>query len=99
MSEKSDLTKVAPPKELTDEQCAAILKRLSRNLARFRNTAELHAATEADLSKNKKYQDVFVEAINSWAQDTLKNVWLACREPGGGRDDLLIMELCTHSSF
>ncbi|KAI0748091.1 DUF726-domain-containing protein [Daedaleopsis nitida] len=87
MSEKSDLTKVAPPKELTDEQCAAILRRLSRNLAGLRNTAELYATTEADLSKNKKstqIKDAFVEAMDSWAQDTLKNIWLACREPGGG---------------
>ena len=86
MSDKSDLTKVAPPKELSDQECAAILKRLSRNLARSRNTAELYAATEADLGyqSSSQHKDEFVEALDDWAQATLRNIWLACREPGGG---------------
>lgn len=87
MFEKSDLTKVAPPKELTDQQCAAIFKRLSRTLASFRNTAELRASTEADLvghRKSSQMKEEFTQAMDDWTQDTLKNLWLACREPGGG---------------
>ncbi|KAI8998667.1 DUF726-domain-containing protein [Trametes punicea] len=87
MSEKSDLTKVTPPKELSDEECWAVFQRLSRRLASFRNTAELYATTEASLAKSEaasRMKDAFVHALNTWAQETLKNIWYACREPGGG---------------
>ncbi|KAI0374855.1 DUF726-domain-containing protein [Pilatotrama ljubarskyi] len=87
MSDKSDLTRVAPPKELSDADCRAVFDRLSRRLANFRNTAELYASTEA-YSVNTQaaftLKDAFVKALNDWAQETLKNIWLACREPGGG---------------
>ena len=84
---KCDLTQVAPPKELTEEQCTAELQRLERKLAGFRNTAELYAIAEAgadDSRKSTESLDEFVRAMNDWAQQTLKNAWLACREPGGG---------------
>ena len=87
MSDKSDLTKVAPPKALSDQECAAIFKRLSRTLAGFRNTAELRASSEADLAGSRKSshtKEEFVQAVDDWAQETLKNIWLVCREPGGG---------------
>ncbi|KAI0721123.1 hypothetical protein C8T65DRAFT_692583 [Cerioporus squamosus] len=83
---KSDLTKVAPPKELTDEQCAVVVKRLGRNLAGFRNTAELYASAEANVAKSKKadkVKDEFVQAADDWANHTLRYIWLACREPAG----------------
>ncbi|KAI0807342.1 hypothetical protein C8Q74DRAFT_1227158 [Fomes fomentarius] len=84
----SDLTKVTPPKELTNEDCAVIFKRLSRKLASFRNTAQLYASTEADAAHSNgssETRDELVDAIDAWAQETLKNIWLACREPGGGK--------------
>lgn len=88
----SDLTKVTPPKELTNEDCAVILKRLSRKLASFRNTAELYASTEADATHHSNSSSEtkveLVDAIDAWAQETLKNIWLACREPGGGMQAL-----------
>ncbi|KAH9854179.1 DUF726-domain-containing protein [Lenzites betulinus] len=87
MSEKSDLTKVTPPKELSEADNQAVFERLSRRLASFRNTAELYANAEDYAVNTKKAfetKDAFVDALNEWAQETLKNVWLACREPGGG---------------
>ncbi|KAI0336499.1 DUF726-domain-containing protein [Cubamyces sp. BRFM 1775] len=88
MSEKSDLTKVAPPKELSNEECRAVYQRLSRRLASFRNSAELSANMEAALVNTDgafRGKEAFVDALNAWAQETLKHIWYACREPGGGQ--------------
>ena len=88
MSHTSNLTNVVTPKELTNEQCAAVLTRLSRNLARFRNTAYLYATTETSLTGGSRSEvrlkDEFVHELDAWTQDMIKNLWLACREPGGG---------------
>lgn len=87
MSPKSDLTKVIPSKDLTDAQCHATFQRLQRRLAAFRNTAELHATAEAAFINTQAAlatKDAFVEALDAWAEETQKNLWLACREPGGG---------------
>ncbi|CDO68313.1 hypothetical protein BN946_scf184799.g40 [Trametes cinnabarina] len=87
MSEKSDLTKVAPPKELSDADCQVVFQRLSRRLASFRNTADLYATMEANLTNTEasgRTKDAFVEALNNWTQETLNHIWYACREPGGG---------------
>ncbi|KAL1947861.1 hypothetical protein VTO73DRAFT_13585 [Trametes versicolor] len=87
MSPKSDLTKVTPSKDLTDAQCHATFQRLQRRLAAFRNTAELHATAKSAFVNTQAAlatKDAFVEALNAWAEETQKNIWLACREPGGG---------------
>ncbi|KAI0664843.1 DUF726-domain-containing protein [Cubamyces menziesii] len=87
MSEKSDLTKVAPPKELSNEECRSVYQRLSRRLASFRNSAELSASMEAALVNTDsafRMREAFGDALNAWAQETLKHIWYACREPGGG---------------
>ncbi|KAI9064399.1 DUF726-domain-containing protein, partial [Trametes sanguinea] len=88
MSDKSDLTKIAPPKELSDADCRAVYQRLYRRLASFRNTAELYATMEANpanTATSVQTRDDFVDALNSWAQETLNIIWYACREPGGGK--------------
>ncbi|KAI0670416.1 DUF726-domain-containing protein [Trametes maxima] len=88
MSGKSDLTRVAPPKELSNTQCQAVFQRLERRLAGFRNTAELHGTIEAaftNTGESSNVQEAYVRALNDWAQETLRNIWLACREPGGGK--------------
>ena len=87
MSDKTDLTNVTTPKELSDEQCAAVLERLTRKLAGFRNQTEMYATAESwaiHNTESSQTQRDFVIALNAWAQDTLKNIWLACREPGKG---------------
>ncbi|KAI0780973.1 DUF726-domain-containing protein [Trametes elegans] len=84
---KSDLTKVTTPKSLSDVDCHAIYERLSRRLASFRNTAELHAISELSFNNSDRsasMKEEFTSALNGWAQETLKDIWLACREPGGG---------------
>ncbi|KAI1795907.1 hypothetical protein LXA43DRAFT_693932 [Ganoderma leucocontextum] len=89
MSQKSDLTKVTTPKELSDQQCSAVLERLTRDLASFRNTAEMYCTAESwaahDVPDSQTHID-FVAALDVWAQETLKNIWLACHEPGPGHD-------------
>ncbi|RDX56805.1 DUF726-domain-containing protein [Lentinus brumalis] len=64
------------------------MDRLStQRLAGFRNTAELYASAEANAANSKRANEVkdeFVQALDHWAQETLKNIWLACRESGGG---------------
>ena len=87
MSRTSGLTQATQHKELTNDECAAIFTRLSRNLARFRNTAELHATTEASLTGDRIPEGPkgeFITALNDWTTNVVKNLWLACREPGGG---------------
>ncbi|TBU65863.1 hypothetical protein BD310DRAFT_912243 [Dichomitus squalens] len=89
MADKIDLTEVTTPKELSDEQCTAVLERLTRKLAGFRNQAEMYATAESWAVHNtdsSQTQRDFVFALDAWSQDTLKNVWLACREPGKGQD-------------
>lgn len=29
-------------------------------------------------------QELFTQEVNRWAQELLKNAWVACQEPGGG---------------
>nr|VWO98628.1 Protein kinase domain-containing protein [Ganoderma boninense] len=89
MSQTSDLTKVTAPKELSDQQCAAVLERLTCSLASFRNKAEMYSTAESwaahDAPDSQTHID-FVASLDTWAQETLRDLWLACREPGEGRD-------------
>ncbi|KAH9946142.1 DUF726-domain-containing protein [Epithele typhae] len=86
MSAKSDLTQVSTPKELNDEQCAAVLTRLSRHLARFRNTALLYAVAEAAYARSAgsdRLKKDFIDSLDTWAREMSSKLWIACREPGG----------------
>ncbi|KAI0831271.1 DUF726-domain-containing protein [Trametes gibbosa] len=87
MAGKSDLAKITPPQELSKADARAVFERLSRRLASFRNTAELYANAEAfSVNTGEAFatKDAFVDVLTDWAQETLKNVWLACHEPDGG---------------
>ncbi|OCH95558.1 DUF726-domain-containing protein [Obba rivulosa] len=86
-----DLTKLTPPKELSDEACSIVFQYIYRRLASYRNTAELYAMAEYALSSQperlkSRIRDEFIEEMNNWAQDLLKHAWLACREPGSDKD-------------
>ncbi|TFY64872.1 hypothetical protein EVJ58_g2335 [Rhodofomes roseus] len=83
----SDLTKVTPPKELTEAEQHAIFQHVFRRLAAHRNTAELYAVAEYTFSTKSQEQkdyirDSFLEHLDRWGQDLLKHVWYACQEPG-----------------
>ena len=90
MSLKSDLSEVMIPKdstELNNQQCAAVLQHLTCSLASFRNKAEMYSTAESwavhDVPDSQTHLD-FVASLETWAQETLRNIWLACREPGEG---------------
>ncbi|EMD38549.1 hypothetical protein CERSUDRAFT_94077 [Gelatoporia subvermispora B] len=86
-----DLAKLTPPKELGDDACSVVFQHIYRRLASYRNTAELYAIAECSLSsqpeqRRSRIRDDFMQQINKWAQELLKHAWLACREPGPGKD-------------
>ncbi|KAI0928718.1 hypothetical protein AcW2_004640 [Taiwanofungus camphoratus] len=83
----SDLTKVTPPTELNEAECFAVFQHVFRRLAAYRNTAVLYASAEYSFSALPEEQKTYirnssVEEVNEWAQELLKHVWIACREPG-----------------
>lgn len=84
-----DLSKITPPKDLSQADLTAIFSHICRRLAQYRNTAELYAQIEYGLStlgeqRKATTRDNFIEEIDRWAQELLKEVWFACKEPGGG---------------
>lgn len=86
----TDLSKVTPPKDLTEAERLAIFQHVFRRLAAHRNTAELYAIAEYTFSSKPQEQKgetrgSFVDDINQWGQDLLQHVWHSCQEPGGGK--------------
>ncbi|CAL1704744.1 unnamed protein product [Somion occarium] len=83
--QKSDLTKIVPPKELDETARSTIFLYFMRRLASHRNSAELYAYNEYGFSMSAdgaKARDAFVIELDHWAQELLKNAWNACQEPG-----------------
>ncbi|KAF9454668.1 DUF726-domain-containing protein [Macrolepiota fuliginosa MF-IS2] len=83
----TDLEKITPPKELSADEKRTVFEHFLRQLARFRNTHEIYALTECDLSKlaidvKEKERDQILKALNQWAQDLVKNAWAACGQSG-----------------
>ncbi|CCM02098.1 uncharacterized protein FIBRA_04175 [Fibroporia radiculosa] len=83
-----DLTQITPPKDLSDDERAAVFQHVMRRLAARRNTAELYALAEYNLSalseaRRENIRASFVRSMSDWCQELLKDVWLACGEPGG----------------
>lgn len=82
---KSDLSKITPPRELSDAAKLAILEHATRRLASYRNKAELYAQAEAFFAPSKrasKTPDVFIQEIEKWANEMLRDLWTACQEVG-----------------
>lgn len=82
------LTKLTPPKDLTEKDRDTVFQHFFCRLASHRNSAELYANAEYGLShleeaKKLKLRDVFVSEINSWAKTLLEKAWIVCQEPGG----------------
>ncbi|KIJ69262.1 hypothetical protein HYDPIDRAFT_172701 [Hydnomerulius pinastri MD-312] len=81
-----DLAKVTPPKDLSDAERETVFLHLCRRLASYRNTAALYAEIEnttlqAFGNDTDSFKDEFIEALNQWGQELLRNAWLACQEP------------------
>jgi hypothetical protein len=97
----SNLTDLTPPK-LDHPERQAFFKHFYHRLAAHRNTAELYAHTEyilSSLPEEQKFQAryQFNQELNRWAQELLKNAWIACQEPGGG-GSITISFYLTHVS-
>jgi hypothetical protein len=85
----ADLVQLTPPKELTERERDTVFQHFFRRLAAHRNTIELYAAAEFNLSTlqeviKSRQRDEFNREINSWAQALLENAWIVCGAPGGG---------------
>jgi hypothetical protein len=82
---QSDLTRLAPPTELTSSERNAFFRHFMSRLAAHRNHVEMYARNEQLLAagSDRIAQHVQVE-INRWAQVLLENAWAACQEPGEG---------------
>jgi hypothetical protein len=78
------LADIAPPSELNKSDKAAIFQHFRRHIARYRNTVELYATAEASESST-----AFLNEIDTWANDLLKNAWTACNESGKGESHLV----------
>ncbi len=85
----ADLSKLSPPKHLTEDDRETIFQHFFCKLAVHRNTAELYALTEYGLSsypepQRARRKDSLTREVNRWAQSLLEKAWAVCEEPGGG---------------
>ncbi|KAI0320742.1 DUF726-domain-containing protein [Amylostereum chailletii] len=86
-----DLTKLAPPADLSETERDTIFYHIYRRLAGHRHTADLYA--QAELTENSpalnedanSTRDEFLQQIDDWGQSLLMATWAACGEPGGGQ--------------
>jgi hypothetical protein len=89
MSEKesADLNTVVPPAELSDLERLTIFQHFFRRLAAHRNQFELYALAETGYIQQEGRtgpQKAVLKELDHWAQQLLKDAFVACHEPGGG---------------
>lgn len=85
----SDLEKIAPPRELSAQEKAAVFEHFFHRLAQFRNNHEIYALTECSLSElaidvKEQRRDQIITALNRWAQDLTEKAWVVCRQSEDG---------------
>lgn len=85
----ADLTKLTPPDGLDDDGRQALFQHIFRRLAARRNTSELWRTAElanraASDSQEAASGDEFMRAIMNWAQELLRDAWVACAVTGDG---------------
>ena len=96
MTAEGDLTKVAPPTELSPHERLVIFEHIRTRLNDHRDKTTSYARTERDLrgkssdQKNQEVQDAQTREIDKWATELLRNIWAACQEPNGGTPANLI---------
>ncbi|THU87250.1 DUF726-domain-containing protein [Dendrothele bispora CBS 962.96] len=95
------LAEVTPPAQLTKSDTRNVFEQLFRRLAAHRNTAELYALTEYNLSslpepKKAKRKEEFVRDLNKWAQDLLKTAWMVC---GDAQEECPILDELADTSI
>ena len=83
---KTDLDKIMPDADLSQELRWTIYEHIRRRLAVHRNEAAKWDAQEYAASRGKTNDphNEFVKEINKWADALAVNAWLACGEPGKG---------------
>ncbi|KAF9564386.1 DUF726-domain-containing protein [Agrocybe pediades] len=76
----SQLEKITPPKDLSDEQKATVFQHIFRRLADYRNTAALYSLLECSFTSGGdeviSKQHEFETEINRWAQSLLEKAWI-----------------------
>ncbi|KAF8506363.1 DUF726-domain-containing protein [Hysterangium stoloniferum] len=78
-----DITAIAPLKhELTDVECLIVFEYFSRRLVDHRNLAVAYADAEQSCSKNEQLRIEYVQEVDRWANEMLRQAWAACDEPG-----------------
>lgn len=88
----TDLQQMIPPKQLSIEEKDIVFRHFLHRLAAFRNTHEVYARMECELSdfavdtKEARRKQV-TEALNRWSQELLQKAWVVCKlsedeEPG-----------------
>lgn len=80
----TDLQQIMPPKELSVEDKDIVFQHFLRRLAVFRNTHEVYARMECDLSDlaadtKEATRQQAIEATNQWSQDLLQKAWAVCK--------------------
>ncbi|KAJ7581215.1 DUF726-domain-containing protein [Mycena floridula] len=85
----SDLEKLTPAKELTNEDRHTVFEHIFRRLAKYRNTAELYALMEYNSStvperQKTRRRDSFNGDLNKWAQGLLEHAWIICDQEAAG---------------
>ncbi|KIK57694.1 hypothetical protein GYMLUDRAFT_45861 [Collybiopsis luxurians FD-317 M1] len=82
------LEKIAPPTDLTDSDQDTLFQYIFRRLAAYRNSAQLHALAEYNLStlhveRREKRKNEFSRIINEWAQELVEKSYMVCGQPDG----------------
>jgi hypothetical protein len=83
----SDLEKITPPRDLTAQEKDVVFQYFYRRLASFRNTCDIYARRECDLSElaaetSEKRRDDIIGELNKWAKDLLQKAYIICEQPG-----------------
>jgi hypothetical protein len=79
----TDLEKITPPRELTAREKDTIFQHFFRHLAAFRNTYDIYARRECDMSElaegpSEMRRDEIIQSLNQWAQDLTYKAWIVC---------------------
>lgn len=75
---------ILPLKELSTQEQDTVFQHLFRRLAAFRNTHEVYARMEYELSDSgtdarEIRRDQVIKSLNHWSQELLEKAWVVCR--------------------
>lgn len=91
----TDLEKITPPRDLSDDQKKAVFNLFFRRLAQYRNSAVLHSDLESSVDRSKEKQGAFESEINLWAQHVLEKAWIVCQGEDEGESFMCNSRNCS----